>query len=169
MGGRFSLGRMKEFSGRKWSRCGRIARGSIGAYASAAEPCPPCRAHISLTSSRGTVISSILPGRVRPKQPPGKTIRRGPRPRSRGRGPHDQTAQFLMRTQPKSRRTFGPLLIAHQQWRCPSCGASSTIRRDGDAAALQESLGWLMSKGSQLKMPGQGRSFRRRTARFWEL
>lgn len=51
----------------------------------------------------------------------------------------------------------------------PPAGVSSTIRRDGDAAALQESLGWLMSKGSQLEMPGQGGSFRRRTARFWEL
>lgn len=26
-----------------------------------------------------------------------------------------------------------------------------------------------MSKGSQLEMPGQGRSFRRRAARFWEV
>lgn len=56
-----------------------------------------------------------------------------------------------------------------QRWRCPSCGTSSTVRRDGDAAALREFLGWLMSKGSQLEMPGQGRSFRRRTAGFWEV
>ena len=34
---------------------------------------------------------------------------------------------------------------------------------------LREFLGWLMSKGSQRDMPGQGRSFRRRTAGFWEL
>ena len=49
---------------------------------------------ISLISSRGTVISSILPRRVRPKQPPGKTIRRGPHPPRGGGGPHDHTAQF---------------------------------------------------------------------------
>lgn len=54
-----------------------------------------------------------------------------------------------------------------QRWRCPGCGASTTVRRDGDAAALREFLGWLMSKGSQREMPGQGRSFRRRTAGFW--
>lgn len=56
-----------------------------------------------------------------------------------------------------------------QRWRCPSCGTSTTVRRDADAAALREFPGWLMSKGSQLEMPGRGRSFRRRTARFWEV
>ena len=35
---------------------------------------------ISFLTSRGTVISSILPGRSSPKFAPGKTIRRGPRP-----------------------------------------------------------------------------------------
>ena len=45
-----------------------------------------------------------------------------------------------------------------QRWRCPGCGASTTVCRDGDAAALREFLGWLMSKGSQRGMPGQGRS-----------
>ena len=76
---------------------------------------------MSLTSSRGTVISSILSGRVRPKPSPGKTIRRGPRPWFLGCGPHDQNAQFLMRTVLKSRRSFGPILIAHQHCgvRCP--------------------------------------------------
>ena len=34
---------------------------------------------------------------------------------------------------------------------------------------LREFLGWLMSKGSQRDMTGQGRTFRRRTAGFWEL
>lgn len=42
---------------------------------------------ISFTVSRGTVISSILPGRARQSNRPGETIRRGPRPRSPGRGP----------------------------------------------------------------------------------
>ena len=56
-----------------------------------------------------------------------------------------------------------------QRWRCPGCGASTTVRRDGDAAALREFLGWLMYKSSQREMPGQGRSFRRRTAGLWEV
>ncbi len=63
----------------------------------------------------------------------------------------------------------GKTSAGRQRWRCPGCGASTTVRRDGDAAELREFLGWLMSKGSQLEMPGQGRTFRRRTARFWEL
>lgn len=63
----------------------------------------------------------------------------------------------------------GKTSAGRQRWRCPSCGASATVRRDGDAAALREFLGWLMSKGTQLEMPGRGRSFRRRTARFWDL
>ena len=63
----------------------------------------------------------------------------------------------------------GKTMVGRQRWRCPGCGASATVRRDGDAAALREFLAWLMSKGSQQEMPGQGRSFRRRTARFWEV
>ena len=63
----------------------------------------------------------------------------------------------------------GKTSAGRQRWRCPSCGASSTVRRDGDGDALREFLGWLMSKGSQREMPGQGRSFRRRAARFWEV
>lgn len=63
----------------------------------------------------------------------------------------------------------GKTSAGRQRWRCPGCGASTTVRRDGDAAALREFLGWLMSKGSQREMPGQGRSFRRRTAGFWEV
>ena len=49
----------------------------------------------------------------------------------------------------------------------PRLRASTTVRRD--AAALREFLGWLMSEGPQREMPGQGRSFRRRTAGFWEV
>ena len=70
-----------------------------------------------------------------PKCPPGTTLRRGPRPWSGGRGPRDQTAQFLVHALLRNRRSFGPLPIAHQQappprWSPPSrwartaCGAS---------------------------------------------
>ena len=56
-----------------------------------------------------------------------------------------------------------------QRWRCTACGASTTLRYDDTAARLEEFLGWLLSKGSQAAMPGGGRSFRRRTAEFWEV
>lgn len=49
-----------------------------------------------------------------------------------------------------------------QRWRCTACGASTTVRYD-------ELLSWLLSKGTQLEMPGAGRTFRRRTAEFWEV
>lgn len=54
-------------------------------------------------------------------------------------------------------------------WRCTACGASTTVRYDDTAARLDEFLGWLLSKDSQAAMPGGGRSFRRRTAEFWEV
>lgn len=54
-----------------------------------------------------------------------------------------------------------------QRWRCGSCGASTTVSYDDTAARLEEFLAWLTSKGTQLSMPGQGRTFRRRTAEFW--
>lgn len=50
---------------------------------------------------RGAAPPYGVPGRVRLRPSPGKTIRRGPRTWFLGRGPHDQTAQFLMRTQLK--------------------------------------------------------------------
>ena len=56
-----------------------------------------------------------------------------------------------------------------QRWRCTACGASTTLRYDDTAARLDEFLGWLLSKDSQAAMPGAGRSFRRRTAEFWEV
>lgn len=56
-----------------------------------------------------------------------------------------------------------------QRWRCTACGASTTVRYDDTATRLDEFLGWLLSKDSQATMPGGGRSFRRRTAEFWEV
>jgi len=56
-----------------------------------------------------------------------------------------------------------------QRWRCPACGASTTVRYDDAAARLEEFLGWLLSKETQLEMPGAGRTFRRRTSEFWAL
>ena len=56
-----------------------------------------------------------------------------------------------------------------QRWRCTACGASTTVRYDDTATRLDEFLGWFLSKDSQAAMPGGGRSFRRRTAEFWEV
>ena len=56
-----------------------------------------------------------------------------------------------------------------QRWRCAARGASTTVRYDDTAARFDEFLSWLLSKGTQLEMPGAGRTFRRRTAEFWEV
>ena len=56
-----------------------------------------------------------------------------------------------------------------QRWRCVGCGASATHSIDTAARDLAAFLGWLLSKESQVDMPGQGRTFRRRCARFWAI
>ena len=56
-----------------------------------------------------------------------------------------------------------------QRWRCLDCGSSQTIKYDTEASRLEEFLDWLLSKDIQLEMPGQGRTFRRRTAEFWRI
>lgn len=55
------------------------------------------------------------------------------------------------------------------RWRCGGCGASSTRRHDASAKALSEFLRWLLGRSAQGDMPGGGRAFRRRTARFWSI
>lgn len=61
----------------------------------------------------------------------------------------------------------GSTSAGRQRWRCRSCGASLTVSYGDRAARLGEFLGWPLSKGTQLEMPGQGRTFRRRTSEFW--
>ena len=56
-----------------------------------------------------------------------------------------------------------------QRWRCVGCGASATHSIDTASRDLAAFVGWLLSKESQVDMPGQGRTFRRRCARFWAI
>lgn len=56
-----------------------------------------------------------------------------------------------------------------QRWRCRACGTSSTHANDSAARDLRSFVGWLLSKETQLDMPGQGRTFRRKTSRFWGI
>ena len=57
----------------------------------------------------------------------------------------------------------------HQRWRCITCGASYTHKIDSDAKNLSEFLAWLMTGHLQKEMAGAGRTFRRRTAKFWKI
>ncbi len=53
-----------------------------------------------------------------------------------------------------------------QRWRCKACGLTKTNRINNDAKQLEEFLRWLLSKKTQAEMPGEGRGFRKRTARY---
>lgn len=56
-----------------------------------------------------------------------------------------------------------------QRWRCMSCGASSVHSIDTESRDLQAFVEWLLSKDTQMDMPGAGRTFRRRSEGFWSL
>ena len=64
---------------------------------------------------------------------------------------------------------YGRTKSGSQRWRCPSCGATSTRPIDRSAKGLDEFLAWLLSGERQADLPGGGRTFRRRTSRFWDL
>lgn len=50
-----------------------------------------------------------------------------------------------------------------------ACGLTKTNETNNDTKQLDELLRWLLFKKTQTEMPGGGRSFRKRTARFWAL
>lgn len=63
----------------------------------------------------------------------------------------------------------GKTSAGRTRWRCTSCGASTTRRADSAAKLLGAFLGWLLTRRRQADMPGGGRTFRRKCARFWEI
>jgi hypothetical protein len=52
---------------------------------------------------------------------------------------------------------------------CKSCKTSLTHKIDSEAKELQLFLDWLFGKSTQSEMPGEGRTFRRKTAKFWDI
>ena len=69
----------------------------------------------------------------------------------------------------KTMTKHGKTSAGRQRWRCRGCNATKTYRINSDAKQLEEFLSWLLSKQRMADMPGQGRWFRKRTARFWEV
>lgn len=55
------------------------------------------------------------------------------------------------------------------RWRRASCGASSIRRIDNAAELLEALLSRPLTRRRQTDMPGSGRAFRRKAARFWEI
>lgn len=56
-----------------------------------------------------------------------------------------------------------------QRWRCKECSLTITPKIDSSAKQMQIFHKWLFSRQTQKEMPGEGRTFRRKTAQFWEL
>ncbi len=63
----------------------------------------------------------------------------------------------------------GKTSAGKHRWRCVACNASCLHDYDSSARELSEFLGWLLSKDRQIDMPGQGRTFRRHTSKFWDI
>lgn len=63
----------------------------------------------------------------------------------------------------------GKTTAGKQRWRCTLCGASTTHNYDVDSRHLKQFLDWLLSKDCQIDMPGEGRTFRRHTEKFWKI
>lgn len=63
----------------------------------------------------------------------------------------------------------GVLKSGSQRWFCKSCKIAFTNKLSTAEKELHLFLHWLFSKQLQREMPGQGRTFRRKTAKFWSI
>lgn len=63
----------------------------------------------------------------------------------------------------------GRLASGSQRWFCKECKMAFTPKIDNSAKQLQIFLDWLFSKDSQKILPGEGRTFRRKTSQFWDI
>ncbi len=63
----------------------------------------------------------------------------------------------------------GKTKAGSQRWLCKECKASLTHKIDNGSKELQLFLDWLFGKDSQSIMAGEGRTFRRKTAKFWDI
>lgn len=63
----------------------------------------------------------------------------------------------------------GKTKAGSQRWLCKACKTSITHKIDNTAKELQMFLDWLFSKEQQSNMPGEERTFRRKTSKFWNI
>ena len=64
---------------------------------------------------------------------------------------------------------YGRNKSGSQRWICKKCSSILTPKIDRSTKQLQYFLTWLFSKRTQKEMPGEGRSFRRKTSVFWNI
>ena len=64
---------------------------------------------------------------------------------------------------------YGKTSAGSQRWFCTKCSMAFTQKIENSTWQLKIFLDWLFGKDTQNDMPGDGRTFRRKTAQFWEL
>ena len=64
---------------------------------------------------------------------------------------------------------YGRTKSGSQRWFCKKCSVAFTQKIDNSAKQLQSFLNWLFTKETQKEMPGNGRTFRRKTFGFWDI
>ncbi|AZN29819.1 IS1249 family transposase [Flaviflexus salsibiostraticola] len=64
---------------------------------------------------------------------------------------------------------YGKTSTGRQRYRCAGCRTSRVAAIDTSAKDFALFLSFLFSRQRQRDLPGAGRTFRRRTARFWQL
>lgn len=64
---------------------------------------------------------------------------------------------------------YGKTKAGTQRWFCNECRSSFTERISNDTKSLKIFFEWLYGKGTQKEMPGEGRTFRRHTAKYWNI
>ena len=63
---------------------------------------------------------------------------------------------------------YGKNKSGSQRWFCKKCKSINTPKIDNLTKQLNIFLKWLFSKDIQKDMPGGGRTFRRKTSKFWD-
>ena len=64
---------------------------------------------------------------------------------------------------------YGKTRAGTQRWKCRECANVFTLPINRDAKDFSMFLDWLFSKDTQKDMTGEGRNFRRKTAKFWDI
>lgn len=64
---------------------------------------------------------------------------------------------------------YGKTKAGAQRWQCKECKMTISPKIDSTSKQLQIFLKWLFGKQTQQEMVGNGRTFRRKTAQFWDI
>lgn len=64
---------------------------------------------------------------------------------------------------------YGKNKSGSQRWFCKNCSSIYTPKIDNSSKQLKLFLKWLFGKQAQSEMPGEGRTFRRKTSQFWDI